>query len=192
VNDDYGFSAQRLDELLARISTGPAPPGAGTVAAISAAMAAGLVAMAARSVEAAGSVAQAEALRDQLLELAEEDARALAHALSSLTGEALTDQSPEARDFLLGRALVRAADELVRIAEACETLAQLAAAVAADAVGPMQADAAGAATIAESSARVVAGLVEINLATVEGDARLARARRAAAGAAAASAQAVRA
>lgn len=192
MTDNYEFSTQRLDELLARISAGPAPPGAGTVAALSAAMAAGLVAMAARSVEAVGSVAQAEALRDQLVELAEEDARALAHALSSLSGEAAADQSPEARDFLLGRALVRAADELVRIAEACESLAELAVAVAADASGPMQADAAGAATIAESSARVVSALVEINLATVEGDVRLERARRAAAGAAAASARAVRA
>jgi formiminotetrahydrofolate cyclodeaminase len=155
-------------------------------------MAAGLVAMAARSIDATGSVAQAEALRDQLVELAEEDARALAYALSSLSGEAAADQSPEARDFLLGRALVRAADELVRIAEACESLAELAASVAAAAAGPMQADAAGAATIAESSARVVTALVEINLATVEGDVRLERARTAAAGAAAASARAVRA
>jgi formiminotetrahydrofolate cyclodeaminase len=191
VTDDYTFSEQPLGELLARIATGPAPPGAGTVAALTAAMAAGLVAMAARSIDAIGSAAQAEVLGDHLVELAEEDARALAHALASLAGAAAPDSSPEARDFLLGRALVRAADELVQIGEASESVAELAAAVAADAVGPMQADAAGAATIAESAARVVAALVETNLATLEGDTRLERARRAAAGAAAASARAAR-
>lgn len=188
MNDEYRFSGRRLDELLARISAGPAPPGAGTVAALAAAMAAGLAAMAARSIDDLGSVAQAEALRDQLVALAEEDARALAHALSSLAGEGGEDVSSETRDFLLGRALVRAADELVSIAEACESVAELAAAVGERVAGPMQADAAGAATIAESSARVVSALVEGNLATQEGDVRLARVRAAAEGAARAAAR----
>jgi formiminotetrahydrofolate cyclodeaminase len=186
--DDLRFRDRRLDELLARISAGPAPPGAGTVAALSGAMAAGLVAMAARGGEAPGAVAQAESLRERLVDLAEEDARALDHALRSLSGEG-GGTSTEARDFHLGRALTRAADELVRIAEACESVAELAAFVAAQVTGPVQSDAAAAATIAEACSRVATTLVEVNLATLEGDARLDRARAAASGAAAAASRA---
>jgi formiminotetrahydrofolate cyclodeaminase len=178
VTDSFELRAQRLDELLARISAGPAPPGAGTVAALSGAMAAALVAMAARGGEAPGLVAQAESLRARLVELAEEDARALDHALRSLSGEG-GGSSGEARDFHLGRALARAADELVEIAETCESVAELAAVVAGRVTGPVQSDAAGAATLAEACARVVTTLVEVNLATVEGDPRLDRARAAA-------------
>ena len=164
----------QVGELLDRIAEGPPPPGGGSVAALSAAMAAGLVVMAARAHGELGLAAQAHGLRERLVVLAEEDAEALEHAL-----EGLARQTPEgrqeARDFSLGRALRRAADQPVLIAEAAEDVALAAAELASRIEGPVKADAAVAAVIAEAAARVAAHLVQINLATVEGDERLVRA-----------------
>ena len=171
----------RVAELLDRIAEGPPPPGGGSAAALVSAMAASLVSMAARANDVLGAAAQADALRARLLALAEEDAEALERALQSLAGN--TDESrPEARDFSLGRALRQAADTLVLIAEASEDVALAAAELAARVEGPVKADAAAASVLAEASARVAAHLVAINLATLEGDERLSRARHAAEGA----------
>ena len=167
-----------LSELLDRVAEGPPPPGGGSVAALVAAMAAALVSMAARAHGDLGGVAQADSLRARLLALAEEDAEALERALQSLAGE-IDDPRTEARDFEIGRALRRTADTPVLIAEAADDVAAAAADLAARIEGPEKPDAAAAAFLAEAAARVAAHLVTVNLATVEGDERLARARVAA-------------
>lgn len=171
----------QVRELLDRIAEGPPPPGGGSVAALAGAMAAGLVTMAARAHGEVAVAAQSESLRARLTDLAEEDAAALAQALGRLGGEG-GDTRPEARDFSLGRALRHAADIPVAIAESAEDVALVAAELADRIEGPVKADAAAAAVLAEAAARVAAHLVAVNLATVEGDERLVRAQAAAAGA----------
>ena len=177
------LAAPQVGELLDRIAEGPPPPGGGSVAALVGAMAAGLVTMAARAHGELAVAAQSESLRARLTELAEEDAVALAQALEHLSGGGGGEARPEARDFSLGRALRRAADIPVAIAESAEDVALVAAELADRIEGPVKADAAAAAMLADAAARVAAHLVAVNLATVDGDERLARAQAAAEGAA---------
>lgn len=160
-------------DLADRISSGEPVPASGWVAGVSAALAASLVAKsAARSdgwSEAEGARAQALDLRDRLLALAGQDARAYERALTAL----------ERRDAGLARALARAAEVPLAIAETAADAALLAAEGSERANGSARADAAAAACVAAGAATAARRLVEINLATVEEDERLARARRAA-------------
>ncbi len=156
-----------------------AAPGGGSAAAITAAMAAGLAASVARLSAASwegagGAVAQAEALRLRVGPLVELDARAYDEALRTL---AKRDQIAEPeRNERIGEALERAADVLLRIAEAAADAAELAALVAEEGEHAIRADAAAAVILAEAAARTAASLVEINLTTTEEDPRIARAR----------------
>jgi methenyltetrahydrofolate cyclohydrolase len=155
-------------------------PGAGVIAALSAASAAALVELAARATaedewaEAAGAATQARRLRERLVSLAREDAEAYEEAVAKLkeTGD----------DFLLGEALARAADVPLEIAGHAENVAALAAEAAARATPDLRADAAAAAALALGSAWAAAKLVEVNLAMQTDDPRLARARKITAGA----------
>jgi formiminotetrahydrofolate cyclodeaminase len=170
-------------DLLDRIAGGPPPPGGGAAAGLVAAMSAAVLTMAARSAEEIATAAQAEALRARLTELAEEDAAAYGHALASLRGDGVPE-SQQGRDFWLGRALTRAADAAVLIAEAAADVTELAADLAARVEGPHKPDAVTAAILAEAASRAAAHLVEVNLAASEGDERVSRARTAATAAAA--------
>jgi methenyltetrahydrofolate cyclohydrolase len=160
-------------ELAEAISSGEAVPGSGWVAGVSAALAASLVAKAAARSEgwtdAVGARAQAIELRDRLLALAQQDALAYERALTSL----------ERRDSGLARALARAAEVPLAIGEAAADASLLAAEAADRADGSARADAAAAACLAAGAAQAASRLVEINLATMADDDRLARARRAA-------------
>ena len=168
---------ESANELAERISSAEAVPGSGWVAGASSAFAAALVAKTALRSEgwsgAEGARAQAIELRDRLLALAGQDARAYEHALTAL----------EQRDSGLARALSKAADVPLAIAEASADVALLAAEAAEAADGAARADASAAAALASGAARAAFRLVEINLVTVEEDERLARAKRAAEGAA---------
>jgi formiminotetrahydrofolate cyclodeaminase len=141
-------------------------------------MSAAVLTMAARAAQDLATAAQAEALRARLTELAEEDVAAYGNALASLRGEGAPD-SQEGRDFWLGRALTRAADAVVLIAEAAADVTELAAGLAARTEGPHRPDAVAAAVLAEAAARAAAHLVEVNLAAGEDDERVSRARMAA-------------
>lgn len=171
-------------DLAERVSSGDAVPGSGWVAAVSAALAASLVAKsAARSEgwsEAEGARAQALDLRDRLLALGGQDARAYERALTAL----------ERRDAGLARALATAAEVPLAIAEAAADAALLAAEGSERADGSARADAAAAACLAAGAASAAARLVEVNLATLDDDERLGRARRAAEAAADAAKQAL--
>lgn len=173
------FSSQSVAEFCDTVSAETSAPGGGSVAALAAAMAASLAAMAARFSkeeweDAAGAVAQAEALKARLLPLAEEDARAYENVLFALRMP--EDVNEEVRDAAIGDALSRAADVPLSIAEAGVDVATLGCELAQRGNPNLHGDAAAAVFLAEAAVRTSANLVEINLATREGDERLDRAR----------------
>jgi formiminotetrahydrofolate cyclodeaminase len=170
--------ARRVDELLDELA-GPAPiPGSGSAAALVAAMAAALVAMAARLSpdweDSRGVAAQADALRRRAARLVGVDADAYAAVLA--LRDAPSQERPEQRDFRLGAAFSRAADVPLEIASLAEDVAELGALVAASSFHGARADAAGAAVLASAAARAAASLVAINLAVAPGDPRSDQAR----------------
>jgi formiminotetrahydrofolate cyclodeaminase len=173
------FFDQTLAGLCETVAAETSAPGGGSVAAIVTGLAASLAAMAARfSMEqwedAAGAVAQAEALRARVLRLADEDAQAYENVLLALRMP--KEVEAEVRDAAIGDALSRAADVPLAIAEAALDVSSLAAELAERGNPNLRGDAATAALVAEAAVRATANLVEINLATREDDERIARAR----------------
>jgi formiminotetrahydrofolate cyclodeaminase len=166
-----------FEELLDLIAAETPAPGGGSVAAFVTEMAASLAAMTARFAHdwdgASGAVAQAETLRHRAAPLADADAMAYENVLTALRMP--KDLEPEVRDTLIGETLSRAADIPLEIAECAATVAELAAEIARCGNQNVRGDAAAAAILASAAARVAANLVEINLATVEGDDRVERA-----------------
>jgi formiminotetrahydrofolate cyclodeaminase len=173
-----GLPTGRLHDVLAEAGPGPA---GGSAAALATTMASGLVRLVARVShdwdEAPGIAAQAAALGDRSLALADEDHVAYAHALEQL-------RSPD-RDAALGKALHRAADVPLRIAETAADVAALAALAARDGADAVRGDAWTAATLAEAASTAAARLVHVNLATRPDDELSLRADAAARAAAAA-------
>jgi formiminotetrahydrofolate cyclodeaminase len=167
-----------FEELLDTIAAETPAPGGGSVAAFVTEMAASLAAMAARFAHdwdgAAGAVAQAETLRHRAAPLAGADAVAYENVLTAMRMP--KELEPEVRNTLIGETLSRAADVPLDIAECAASVSELAAEIAVCGNPNLRGDAAAAAILAASAARVAANLVEINLATVEGDERVERAR----------------
>jgi glutamate formiminotransferase/formiminotetrahydrofolate cyclodeaminase len=173
------YAQQSVAEFCETISAETSAPGGGSVAAVVGSMAASLAAMTARFSkeqweDAAGAVAQAEALKARLLPLAEEDARAYGNVLLALRMPNEVDE--EVRDAAIGDALSRATDVPLAIAEASVDVATLACELAQLGNQNLHGDAAAAVFLAEAAVRTCANLVEVNLATREGDERLERAR----------------
>jgi formiminotetrahydrofolate cyclodeaminase len=174
-----GFSSQTVADFCDTVAAQTSAPGGGSVAAIVTAFAASLTAMAARFAteeweDAPGAAAQAEALRARVLPLADEDARAYENFL--LARRMSDEVDAEIRDAAVGDALSRAADVPLAIAEAALDVASLAAELAEHGNPSLRGDAATAALLSEAAVRATANLVEINLATREGDERIERAR----------------
>ena len=177
------FSSQSVGDFCDTISAETSAPGGGSVAAVVGAMGASLTAMAARFSkeqweDAAGAVAQAEALKARLLPLADEDARAYETVLLALRmpRDVDVDVDDDVRDAAIGDALSRATDVPLAIAEASLDVATLACELAERGNPNLHGDAAAAVFLSEAAVRTCANLVEINLATQEGDERLDRAR----------------
>lgn len=168
-----------LARFLGQLADDSPIPGGGSAAAVVTAMAAALLAMAARAStgawrEAAGVAAQAEALRDRVIPLAERNAAAYAEALHLLDEE----RGPEdqgRRDFRLGNALSRAAALPLDIAEAAADVAELGVHVVERADPRRRADAVAAVLLADAAAKICDELVRVNLATQPEDERVARA-----------------
>jgi methenyltetrahydrofolate cyclohydrolase len=173
-----GYTDAAFEELLDTIAAETPAPGGGSVAAFVTEMAASLAAMAARFAHdwdgAAGAVAQAETLRHRAAPLADADAMAYENVLTALRMP--KDLEPDVRDTLIGETLSRAAAVPLQIAECAASVAELAAEIAVRGNQNVRGDAAAGAILAASAARVAANLVEINLATIEGDERVDRAR----------------
>jgi formiminotetrahydrofolate cyclodeaminase len=167
-----------FEELLDTIAAETPAPGGGSVAAFVTEMAASLAAMAARFAHdwdgAAGAVAQAETLRHRAAPLAIEDAVAYENVLTAMRMP--KELEPEVRNTLIGETLSRAADAPLQIAETAVDVAELAAEIAVCGNPNLRGDAAAASILATAASRVAANLVEINLATVEGDERVELAR----------------
>lgn len=163
-----GLAVARLQDVLAE--PGPGPAG-GSAAALATTMAAGLVRLVARVSErwseAAGVAAQASALGDRALALADDDHRVYARAMAELA-------SP-GRDATLGAALRRAAEVPLQIAETAADVAMLAALAAQEGSETVRADAWAAAALAEAATVSAAQLVHVNLGTRRDDDLCARA-----------------
>jgi formiminotetrahydrofolate cyclodeaminase len=170
------FSLQEpVERFLDRIASAEPAPAGGSVAAVVVAMAAGLVAMAARLAhewpKASEVVERAEALRSRMktLALADEDAYAKVTEALRLP----PDSSSRAAE--LAAALSGAADVPLAVAEAAAEVAVLAALVAREGNDRLRGDALVAAELAEAGARGAAELVAINLTGLD-DPRVSRAR----------------
>jgi methenyltetrahydrofolate cyclohydrolase len=140
-----------LDQLAARTPT----PGGGGAAAVTGAMAAGLVAMAARFSgrqlpEADDLADEADRLRYMASQLADMDARAYAAVLAS--------RGPERKEALLAAAMIP-----LEIAAIGARVAGLAARVAEAGNPNLRGDAVTGAVLAAASARSAGGLVDINV-----------------------------
>jgi formiminotetrahydrofolate cyclodeaminase len=163
-----GIPVSQLQDVLAE--SGPGPAG-GSAAALAATMAAGLVRLVARVsddwADAPGVAAQASALGDRALALADDDHRVYARAMAELA-------SPE-RDTALGAALRRAAEVPLQIAETAADVAILASLAAEEGSETVRADAWAAAALAEAATVSAAKLVHVNLATRREDPLRARA-----------------
>jgi formiminotetrahydrofolate cyclodeaminase len=173
-----GLAVARLQDALAE--PGPGPAG-GSASALAATMAAGLVRLVARVsgdwVDAPGVAAQASALGDRALALADDDHRVYARAMAELASSG--------RDAALGAALRRAAEVPLQIAETAADVAILAALAAQEGSETVRADASTAAALAEAATVSAAQLVHVNLATRPADDLCARADDAARAAASA-------
>jgi methenyltetrahydrofolate cyclohydrolase len=173
------FLDRPLGEFLNELADRSPVPGGGSAAAVATAMAAGLLAMAARASrdswrDAAGVAAQAESLRSRVAPLAQADAKAYLEVLTLL--EQPDGDDPERRDLQLGAAYSRAAELPLRIAEAACDVAELGVLVAERGDPKLHPDAAAAVLLADAAVRIGAQLVRANLATQASDERLARAR----------------
>ena len=168
-----------LEQLFDRIASDEPGPAGGSVAAVAVAMAAGLVAMAARLArewpQASEVVERAETLRSLVAPLAVADAEAYANVLEAQR----LPRGSAAREATVAAALSRAADVPLAIAEAASEVATLAALVARAGSAHLRGDAVVAAEIAEAGARGAAELVVINLGNRD-EARVRRAKELAA------------
>ena len=139
-------------------------PGGGGASAVTAALAAGLVAMAARfttaQLPAAGTIGeQADRLRHRVAGLADEDATAYQAVLDAFAlPRGAAGRRERIRDTLHGAATVP-----LEIAEVAAQVGQLATGVAADGNPNLRGDAITAAYLAEASARSAAALVDVNV-----------------------------
>jgi formiminotetrahydrofolate cyclodeaminase len=178
----------RLGEFLERLAAARRAPGGGSAAAVTVALAAGLVTLAARSSrnswsDAIGVAAQAQALVERVMPLVEADALAWEQAAAAL-------EETGGGDEVLERKLEAAAAVPMQIAEAGADAAALAELVADRGDAAYRADAVAAAILAAAGAEAAAHLVAVNLGVREGDERLVRVRRSAEAAAEASRRAL--
>ena len=176
--DTPNYLEVQLDDLLGRFAAS-GQVAAGSAAALTVAVAAGLAAMVARASrdsweDAGGVAAQAISLQERAAWLIREDADAWQEAFAALggTGEGHTAQ----RNFELEQKLERAAAVPLEIGELGATVAELAALAGELGEGHARADAVAAAALAAGATRAVMHLVEVNLGVREGDKRLAQAR----------------
>ena len=164
-----------LAEWLDKLAGAGAAPGGGSALAVAVANAAAVLAMAARVSDSGGLVAQAEALRGRTAPLAQLDADTYEAALA--VRNAARNLKEEQRDWEIGRAFARAAEPPLEIARAAVDVAELAAELATGGSPAIRADAIAAASIAAGAARGCVTMVEVNLTALDGDPRVAEARR---------------
>jgi methenyltetrahydrofolate cyclohydrolase len=171
-----GYLDGTLARFLDQVASKEPAPGGGAAAAVTVAMAAGLVAMAARFAvdhlpDATDVVSCAEVLRRRAAPLAQADADAYQAYLAAL--RLPRERKPDARRRQVQAARSRAAEVPLTVTEIAADVAGLAARLAAGGNPNLRGDAVTAALLAEAGAWSAASLVEINVGA--GDQRAARA-----------------
>ncbi len=165
-----------FSELLDRISADGLAPGAGSAAALTVAFAARLVGMVARCSaaweDAPGVSAQASAVSDRAVALAQTDGRAWDAALVALRDAEVGGDGDPRRDFARERTLEAAAAAPLEIASLGADVAALAAAAADGCEATYRADASAAAALAAGASAAAAHLVRVNLGMRSADPRL--------------------
>jgi methenyltetrahydrofolate cyclohydrolase len=164
-----------LGDWLDELATSAPTPGAGAALGHAVAVAASIVAMAARASESPGLAAQADALRGRALPLAELSAETYGAALA--VRESTHTLKPEQRDWQIGQAFARAAEPPLEIARAAADVAGLAAELARSGDPRVGADVQAAAALAAGVARGALALVAVNLTALADDPRVGEARR---------------
>lgn len=155
------YGERRLEDFLGLVAARIPAPGGGAAAAVAVALGAALTAMAARFSEehipdAAAAAAEADALRVGALPLADEDAAVYGEVLAAY-------RTPHDRDERVRRALSRATDVPLAIAEAGAAVADLAARIAVAGNPNLRGDAVAAVHLAASGTAVAADLAVRNL-----------------------------
>ena len=160
------FGAESLDRFLERLAAGEPAPGGGSAAAVTAAMAAGLVAMAARlaggRVDDADDIARvADGLRRRALALADEDSAAYTAVLDAY--RRLGDEDPDRRRRAIRAALEAATAVPLEVAGLAAEAAVLGARLVEAGNPNLEGDTNAAVQLGGAAARAAARLVEINV-----------------------------
>jgi formiminotetrahydrofolate cyclodeaminase len=146
-----GLDKEPVESFLEAVAEATPAPGGGTSAAVTAALAASLVEMAAGLASDEEAAGRARALRGDALRLAEEELTSYAPVLDAEThADRMT-------------ALDAASEPPAQIAELAAEVAELGLEVAASASEAVRGDALTGVTLAEAAAAAAARLVEINL-----------------------------
>jgi formiminotetrahydrofolate cyclodeaminase len=172
------FAEATVERFLEALAADRPAPSGGAAAALACAFAAALVEMAASLTASKGRLPvaavreRAAAIRSAATRLADDDAAAYAEVIEAWR----VPRDDAGRDERVAGALSRAAQVPLAIAERAADTTELAAAVALDGNQNLRGDALTGALLAEAAALAAARLVEINLASAPGDARVERAR----------------
>ncbi len=155
-----------MEQFLERLASDEPAPGGGSGAAVTAAMAAGLVAMAARlsgnRVDDAGAIAAtADGIRRRALALADEDAATYGRVLAAYRRP--RDEDPGGRTAEIRAALEAACAAPMELAGLAAEAAVLGARLAATGNPNLEGDANAAVELGRAAARASARLVEINV-----------------------------
>lgn len=169
-----GLSEQPLASFLGEVAAPTPAPGGGTSAALTFALGAALVEMAAGLAGDAGAGSQANALRARAVELAEHELASYAPVLEA----ARLPREDPTRAGRLQQALLEASRAPLAIAEGAAEVAELGTVVARSSSPHVRGDAVTGALLAEASAAAAATLVEINMVHQPAAGELDRAREA--------------
>jgi methenyltetrahydrofolate cyclohydrolase len=170
-----GLGQQSLTSFLDEVAAATPAPGGGSSAAVTLALGAALVEMAASLAGDAASARRAAELRARALELAERELSSYAPVLEAMR---LPPNDPT-RAARLEETLLEASRTPLAIAERAADVAGLGAGVASGSSLSVRGDAVTGVLLAEAAAAAAAGLVEINLARQSSAPELQRARAAA-------------
>jgi formiminotetrahydrofolate cyclodeaminase len=163
--DTGRFEDETLRRFVDLVASDQPAPGGGAVAAVAVALAAGLVAMSARLSpgqldDAVAVAAEADAIRDSALQLADDDAAAYR---AVITARRLPKDDTVGRRAAMAAALERATEVPLEVARLGAVTAGLATRLAAEGNPNLEGDAAAAACLARAAARAAAKLVELNV-----------------------------
>ncbi len=172
------FADESVQTFLNHVASAEPVPGGGSVAALSGALGAALVAMVCRltlgkrgyeavSAEMQALLPRAEALQRELCDLMQSDAEAYARVMDAYKMPKTTEAEKTARTRAIQNALKHASDVPLRVAELCAQVLELARPVAAQGNKHAASDGGVGALMAEAGLRGAAFNVSINLGAID-------------------------